>query len=319
MFRELEELARIVDIAYCVGVPGSGIQQPFECLSRCKDFTSFELITSWNTGPLLSDSCGYIALSHEPAERRIIVAFRGTYSLTNTIADLSTWPQEYVPYPGDSGNANVTRCDNCSVHMGFYESWENTRDVIGLNVKLLVEDHPDYQLVLVGHSLGGAVAALAGLEFHTLGYNPIITTFGEPKLGNQAFADYIDKRLQIPSSGHDSLDFEPSALRRVTHINDPVPLLPLEKWGYRQHGGEIFIEKSNLSPAQTDIRHCVGNQDISCSIGVRSSKSASNRLIATRLNLWQILFAHRDYFWRLGLCVPDLGWWWPKEPKRDQG
>jgi hypothetical protein len=23
-----------------------------------------------------------------------------------------------------------------------------------------------------------------------------------------------------------------------------------------------------------------------------------------RFKLWQLLFAHRDYFWRLGLCVP---------------
>ncbi|KLU83657.1 hypothetical protein MAPG_02710, partial [Magnaporthiopsis poae ATCC 64411] len=24
----------------------------------------------------------------------------------------------------------------------------------------------------------------------------------------------------------------------------------------------------------------------------------------TRLKLWELFFAHRDYFWRLGLCVP---------------
>ena len=48
--------------------------------------------------------------------------------------------------------------------MGFHASWANTRDVILPDIQILKDDHPDYELVLVGHSLGGAVAALAGLE-----------------------------------------------------------------------------------------------------------------------------------------------------------
>jgi len=47
LFWELEELARIVDISYCVGTAGLGIQKPFQCASRCgdKDFETFELVT----------------------------------------------------------------------------------------------------------------------------------------------------------------------------------------------------------------------------------------------------------------------------------
>lgn len=43
LFAELEELARIVDISYCVGT--TGIHKPFVCLSRCQDFKGFELVT----------------------------------------------------------------------------------------------------------------------------------------------------------------------------------------------------------------------------------------------------------------------------------
>jgi hypothetical protein len=43
LFESLEELARIVDVSYCVG--SSGIQKPFQCLSRCKEFEGFELVT----------------------------------------------------------------------------------------------------------------------------------------------------------------------------------------------------------------------------------------------------------------------------------
>ena len=47
LFWELEQLARIVDISYCVGTAGLGIQKPFQCLSRCadRDFDTFELLT----------------------------------------------------------------------------------------------------------------------------------------------------------------------------------------------------------------------------------------------------------------------------------
>lgn len=47
LFWELEELARLVDISYCVGTAGLGIQKPFQCASRCadRDFESFELVT----------------------------------------------------------------------------------------------------------------------------------------------------------------------------------------------------------------------------------------------------------------------------------
>ena len=44
LFAELEELSRVVDIAYCVGAAGIGIQKPFTCLGRCAEFPNFELV-----------------------------------------------------------------------------------------------------------------------------------------------------------------------------------------------------------------------------------------------------------------------------------
>ena len=44
LFNDLEELSRIVDISYCVGSTGLGIQKPFLCASRCQDFPDFELV-----------------------------------------------------------------------------------------------------------------------------------------------------------------------------------------------------------------------------------------------------------------------------------
>lgn len=396
LFESLEELARIVDISYCVGATGTGIQKPFECLSRCDEFREFELVTvcvygpwlslpsrrftrirtltcsqTWNTGPLLSDSCGYIALSHSPNPKRIIVAFRGTYSVTNTIIDLSAVPQGYVPYPdpqddargGNAGEQN--KCFNCTVHAGFLASWQTARDTVIPHIKAVKERYPDYKVVLVGHSLGGAVAALAGLEMQIRGWNPQVTTFGEPRIGNEALARFLDDRFNLTASRTDSMGKERRGhtmflddilqdgdedvqYRRVTHANDPVPLLPLEEWGYEMHAGEIFISKLDLPPSVSDLQHCDGDYDPRCiagsgstttsifkdfipflrpptksnldSIQAQSPLSPDNpdlnpetpddsaqiqwSLLPARYRLWELFLAHRDYFYRLGLCIP---------------
>lgn len=331
LFWELEELARIVDISYCVGTAGLGIKKPFKCASRCadRDFETFELVKAWNTGPFLSDSCGYIALSHPPAEARLILAFRGTYSVANTIADLSTIPQEYIPYPGDDEGdggtsdfiaprvgvadgetppAEPPKCNNCTVHTGFYSSWLNTRKVILPYVSDALKKYPDYKLVLVGHSLGGAVATLAGLDFKARGWDPHVTTFGEPRLGNNEFNSYIDERFNITAN------HEHNKLHRVTHVGDPVPLLPLAEWGFRMHSEEIFISEASLPFSIADVRYCDGDEDTHCIAGSDEDKPAWG--VPTRFKFWQLFFAHRDYFWRLGLCLPggDPRDWYDKYP-----
>jgi hypothetical protein len=337
-FAELERLSRLVDISYCIG--NTGISKPFSCMSRCSDFPTLKLVNAWNTGLLLSDSCGYVAVDDgEPnnessgtgngggdiGSRAIIVAFRGTYSITNTIVDLSTVPQEYVPYPapgdGEDGDPGRDRpeCHNCTVHMGFWESWKNARKEVIPTLEKLREEYPDYPIYLVGHSLGGAVASLAALELKVAKRwdNVIVTTFGEPRVGNSGLVRFLDEAFGL----NDESNLEERLYRRVTHYNDPVPLLPLGEWGYRSHGGEVFITKENLSPSETDLHMCVGDSDQSCSAGADSGDwevpaaevemlrvdietSADVAEFPTRYKLWQLFFAHRDYFWRLGLCVP---------------
>jgi hypothetical protein len=391
LFAELEELSRIVDISYCVGT--TGISKPFECASRCDEFPNFELVDTFNTGPLMSDSCGYIVIDHgkerigRSKSPRVIVAFRGTYSIANTIVDLSTVPQEYVPYPDSPDNSTsptqppslprqnhrhrildlIPRpgflrskeaqtaaeeepkptCHNCTVHTGFWTSWQNTRLLVVPHLEYLREKYPDYELHLVGHSLGGAVAALAGLEFEGLGWHPRVTTFGEPRVGNAGLRNWIDMTFSLRSehttSGNDD-SMHAGRYRRVTHVDDPVPLLPLQEWGYRAHAGEVYISKLCLQPTLSDIRLCFGDEDVSCMAGAEVNESwlravandpemafgletptemdieeeiddgnGTTTTVMTkrwgtpmpaRFKMWQLFFAHRDYFWRLGLCVP---------------
>jgi hypothetical protein len=225
----------------------------------------------------------------------------------------------------------------------------------------LVAAYPAYKLHLVGHSLGGAVAALAGLDFLSEGWNPTVTTYGEPRLGNKELMRYIDAMFNLNHQpSHEAIhprslqSYEDNLIfRRVTHIDDPVPQLPLSEWGFRMHAGEIHITKQQLSPDIQDIQHCFGDEDPLCIAGQDGSlapssdnatsreakagnsvhtdvpKTAANVVkeaglwgsagggvsIPARYRLWQMLFAHRDYFWRLGLCVPNgTPWDWGKQP-----
>ncbi|KAJ5760095.1 hypothetical protein N7520_007251 [Penicillium odoratum] len=308
-----------------------------------------------------------MAVSHNPDAKRIILAFRGTYSITNAIIDLSAYPQAYIPYPGDdlgepeNGSLLDRKCENCTVHAGFMNSWLNTRSTVLPQLSDARKNYPDYEITLVGHSLGGAVAALAGLEMKLKGWNPSVTTFGEPMVGNQEFVDFLDEQFHMGS------DRVTRSFRRVTHINDPIPLLPLKEWGYAAHAGEIFISKLDLPPSIEDLRICQGDQDPQCIAGSDASAllldmyrdaripldifsthpdpcpshtgqgsvesehqvvfgtqgdllgldCASSdataplyprrwdwSLIPARYRLWELFYAHRDYFWRIGLCVP---------------
>ncbi|EFX02689.1 extracellular triacylglycerol lipase [Grosmannia clavigera kw1407] len=312
LFGSLERLARLVDIAYCVGTAGTGVAPPFSCVSRCHEFPELRLVASWNTGVLLGDSCGFVAA--DDGRREVFVVFRGTYSLTNTVEDLRTVPQDYKPYPG-----TALACRNCTVHAGFFDSWQSARPLV-LPAVAAARDpssSPDtqatqplspYTVRLVGHSLGGAVAALAGLEMRTsLGWDDVhVTTFGQPRIGNKGLAAFVETVFGLDNNNNNNNNMTmttttTNSFRRVTHRNDPVPLLPLAEWGFRSHAGEIFIDKHDLPPSPDDLLLCRGRDDPACIAGP-SSDSLYGSL--PRLRLWELFFAHRDYFWRLGLCFP---------------
>ena len=294
-------------------------------------------------------------------------------------------------------------CNACRVHAGFQFGWRRTRPLIMPHLIALQAEYPTYQLTLVGHSLGGAIAALAGLECDARGWGPIVTTYGEPRLGNEAMSQYINtvfslspllpssSRHQPPkeeeeeeeeedeerktkrSTKEDAIEHQKDhdmnqivdakeksqRYRRVTHLHDPIPLLPLHvSGGYTPHAGEIFIATDDLPPSVLDVRHCKGDSDSECSAaselflpfsfpssssssssfpswGMRFEDSASTSKVRSEstsyptpenpnddddandeekenessipisipgLILGNGIFAHRDYFIRLGTC-----------------
>lgn len=64
------------------------------------------------------------------------------------------------------------------------------------HVGVQVELNPTYKVVIVGQSLGGAMARVTELFFLYLDQFPgtvyEVYTYGEPRVGNVHFADYIN-------------------------------------------------------------------------------------------------------------------------------
>lgn len=101
-------------------------------------------------------------------------------------------------------------------------------------MQTLLKQHSSSSIVLIGHSLGAALALLdtvylplhlpSGTRVRTVGY-------GMPRVGNQAFANYVD------AMHGDSL----------THINnreDPFPVMPGRSAGFVHPSGEVHIQDS---------------------------------------------------------------------------
>ena len=119
--------------------------------------------------------------------------------------------------------------ESVNVHSGFLAEINKIWSNILINIERDIGNLPFY---VTGHSLGGAMATLAGMR-HTF---EKVTTFGEPRVGihiNNAFK----------SKNH----------TRYVNGDDPVTKLPPELlYGYDHHGTPIHIADRN---GETDFRY----------------------------------------------------------------
>jgi predicted lipase len=146
-----------------------------------------------------SDTQGFVATR----DKAIYVVWRGSESKKDFQNDASI---DKVPFINDGEK----------VHIGFKYCWESvvgdTYDAIDTAIENLQGETTD--IVVCGHSLGGAVATLYAysIKKHFPHYNVSATTIGSPRVGNKVFKENYD------NSGIDTL--------RIVHNNDLVTHTP---------------------------------------------------------------------------------------------
>lgn len=165
------------------------------------------------------DTEGYIG--YLPSDKSIYVVFRGSISIRNWLTDLDAFKTPYLTFP---------ECE-CEVHQGFYNSVQSVIKMIIFEVKKLQLLLPsDYVVKVTGHSLGGALAQLTGMEIIHAGIPTSVYNFGQPRVGDKSYASFATKTLQI---------------FRVTHNKDIVPHVPvIDVMGFYHSCTEVFEDVS---------------------------------------------------------------------------
>jgi hypothetical protein len=150
---------------------------------------------------MLAESNVFGLVAVNAAESTAIVAIRGTQTIWDWIEDIDAIPVPYIPV-GGAGN----------VHMGFQLVYEHIRHNVG---RLIGQCAGINRVLITGHSLGAAVAVLAGLDVATNvtpGVTPELHTLAGPRVGAPDFAASFDATIPI--------------CFRIVNFMDVVPQVP---------------------------------------------------------------------------------------------
>lgn len=197
------------------------------------------------------------------------MSIRGSSNIRNWIANVD-FLQTKCPLVND-----------CYVHTGFQNAWIE----IGASVKAAIASaakaNPGYKIVSTGHSLGGAVATLAAAYLRADGNAVDLYTYGSPRVGNEAFANFVSAQA--------------GAEWRVTHGDDPVPRLPPIIFGYRHTTPEYWLDGGSFDVTYNldEIIICEGSANVSCNGGTFGLD----------------IIAHLRYLQDVSACAP-IGIFW---------
>lgn len=150
----------------------------------------------------------------------------------------------------------IQECIDCKVHSGFSKFLETVHENFMKDVDMIFEKHSNYNFVIVGHSLGAAIAVLAGIEFKIRGFNPMVMTYAQPKMFNSEMIEWINELFQIGKLDETNrrngvLNFT-SGYYRIVHKNDYITDLP----PYFRHAGlQVDIEKNMLPHMIEDVKY----------------------------------------------------------------
>ncbi|KLO06115.1 alpha/beta-hydrolase [Schizopora paradoxa] len=130
-------------------------------------------------------------------------------------------------------------------------------------------------ITFVDHSSGAALSLLDAVYFalqfpYITDLSPPWTKvkfvgYGLPRVGNQAFADFVDEHITVVDDG--------KGFVRINNMKDPVPINPSRALGYVHPSGEIHIQASG----EWDTCPGQDNPDSQCIRGAVQNDANGNK------------------------------------------
>ncbi|KAF9562294.1 lipase class 3 family protein [Agrocybe pediades] len=214
----------------------------WDCGANCRANSDFIPTASGGDG----STTQYWYVGYSPSHASVIVGYQGTdpEQLQAILTDLNIAMTILDPlnFPGMSPTIRV--------HLGFYEAHARSSTQILVAVRQAIARHGAQKVTTVGHSLGGALALLGAvfLPLHIPNVTVEAVMYGMPRVGNCAFADYVNAHLSV---------------KHGNNKQDPIPILPGMFLGFHYPSGEVYIFCAN------DWADCPGqdNPSTSCVVG----------------------------------------------------
>ena len=144
-----------------------------------------------------------VGITISEKNKRLNVIFRGTESYTDWKYDLMVTKRRLEK--------------NIYVHNGFYQQLfrNNNFDKIKSKLLNLLKENPDYEINIVGHSLGGALSVLYGyLLSKTIKNQVNVISLGSPRVGNYDFRQDFDSQSNLKHY-------------RITNNRDVITAVPM--------------------------------------------------------------------------------------------
>ncbi|KAI0042122.1 alpha/beta-hydrolase [Auriscalpium vulgare] len=218
--------------AYC---PSSKITN-WQCGQACNALPGFQPTLTGGDGNAIQ----LFFVGYWPQKNSVVVAHEGTdpLKLQSVLTDLNLGKTNLDPalFPGLP--------DGIEVAKGFTEEHAKTATQILGEVKNLLGKHAGASVTLAGHSLGGALSEMEAVFMKLnlpAGTAIKAVTYGTPRVGNAAWAQFVD--AQVPD------------YTRINNENDVIPILPGRFLGFQHPHGEVHI----LSPGHAVS--CPGDED----------------------------------------------------------
>ncbi|KAF8180713.1 Alpha/Beta hydrolase protein [Mycena galopus ATCC 62051] len=247
--RDLVNIAAFAAAAYCVR------EGTWNCGVACNQVPDTQIALTIGDDAATPDA--YVAYSS--SRNQIIVGHEGTdpSQILSVENDLQFAPTPLLTILNVAGTP-----PGVEVHNGFQTAWVQTSTPILDAVQQIQAQVPTASVLVTGHSLGAAVSLLDAIFLkQQLPSNTSIQVvgFGRPRVGNPAFADWVDSMFGSNNSF-------------VVSRDDPVPHVPLLAQGFQHASGEIWIENNTTTLA------CDGQENPNCSdsIGVLDAAGGIN-------------------------------------------